>query len=319
MRIVAVALLAALAALASATHAWAADPVNAAATVGRASITVGDRIDLSVVVDAQSGFSVSDPTIARQIGDFEIVEDRASTKSTRPSGVRFTFRYVITAWTVGDHTLPPIEVAYVAPDGSSGVARTDPVAVRVTSVITANDDPSNIKPLKPQLALPEPAWVRIERIVLGAAGVVAATALAALLFWYLLRRRNAAPDAGRLTPAQRTLRELDALAEERLPEHGRTAEHYERLAASLRRYVVERFGVEPGRTSREVRDALERAGLDRTQAASIFEILQEADEVRFRHSTPYPAHAQNAVRSALEIVRRAASAEEYEIAALQPQ
>ena len=49
------------------------------------------------------------------------------------------------------------------------------------------------------------------------------------------------------------------------------------------------------------------------------EILHEGDEVRFRHTTPYPAHAQNAVRSALEIIRRAASAEEYETAALQTQ
>ncbi|HEY6959438.1 MAG TPA: BatD family protein [Candidatus Limnocylindria bacterium] len=319
MRILAAALFAILAVLGGAMPARAADPVNAAVTLDRASITVGDRIDLSVVVDAPGGYAVSDPTVARQIGDFEIVEDRASTKSTRPSGVRFTFRYVITAWRVGDHALPPIAIEYVAPDGSAGVARTDPVVVHVTSVITANDDPTNIKPLKPQLALPETTLLRIERIVLGVGGVVLATALAAVLFWYLLRRRSASPAEERLTPAQRALRDLNVLAEERLPEHGRTAEHYDRLATSVRRYVVERFGVEPGRTSREVRDALERAGLDRTQAGAIYEILHEADEVRFRHSTPYPAHAQNAVRSALEIVRRAASAEEYEIAALQPQ
>jgi hypothetical protein len=123
----------------------------------------------------------------------------------------------------------------------------------------------------------------------------------------------------RLTPVQRTLRELDQLAELRLPEQGRTAEHYARLTASLRQYAVERFGIQPGQTSREMRTALERAGVERTQAGAIYELLREGDEVRFRHATPYPAHAQNAVRSALEIVRRAASAEEYETAALQPQ
>jgi hypothetical protein len=118
---------------------------------------------------------------------------------------------------------------------------------------------------------------------------------------------------------QRALRELDALAEQRLPEKGRTAEHYALLTASLRRYAVQRFGIAPGRTSRELRAALERAGVDRTQAAAIYEILREGDEVRFRHAIPYPAHAQNAVRAALELVRRAATAEEYEFAALRPQ
>jgi hypothetical protein len=133
------------------------------------------------------------------------------------------------------------------------------------------------------------------------------------------RRRGAALLEERLTPAQRAMRELAALAEQRLPEQGRTAEHYELLTACLRRYVVAQFGVQPGRTSREVRDALERSGVERTQASAVYEILREGDEVRFRHATPYPAHAQNAVRAALELVRRAATAEEYEIAALQPQ
>jgi hypothetical protein len=107
--------------------------------------------------------------------------------------------------------------------------------------------------------------------------------------------------------------------EQRLPEKGKTAEHYELLTASLRRYAVQRFGIEPGRTTRELRSALERAGVDRAQAGAIYEILREGDEVRFRHAIPYPAHAQNAVRAALEVVRRAATAEEYEIAALRPQ
>ena len=52
-------------------------------------------------------------------------------------------------------------------------------------------------------------------------------------------------------------------------------------------------------------------------AVKALEILREGDEVRFRHTTPYPAHALNTVKSALDVIRRAASAEEYETAALQ--
>jgi len=314
-----VAALVAVVAVAGGGTAQAADPVNAAVTLDRASITVGDRIALSVIVDAEAGYALSDPTVAHQIGAFEIVETRASTRSTRGSQVRTTFRYLITAWTVGELVLPTIEIAWAGPDGTKGVARTDEVAVHVASVVAANEDTSDIKPLKPQLALPEAVWGRVGRVALGIVGAVAAAGLAALVFWLILRRRGVVALGENLTPAQRAVRDLGQLAEERLPEQGRTAEHYERLATSLRRYAVDRFGIEPGRTSREMREALERGGLDRMQAAAIFEVLHESDEVRFRHSTPYPAHAQNAVRSALEIVRRAASAEEYEIAALQPQ
>ena len=319
MRFLAALVLTLLAALALSGAALAADPVNAGVTVDRTTITVGDRITLLVVVDAEPGYVVSDPTIAREIGAFEVVQTQASQKTTRGSLVRYTFRYQITAWTVGDLVLPAIAIPYVGPDGATGTAHTGETAIKVATVVTAGEDVSDIKPIKPQLGLPTAGWASLGRIALGLVGAAAVAGIVALLLWWILHRKPGLSPQQRLTPVQRALRELDELAELRLPEQGKTAEHYERLTASLRRYAVERFGVEPGRTSREVRDALERAGLDRTQAAAIYEILREGDEVRFRHTTPYPAHAQNAVRSALDVVRRAASAEEYEVAALQPQ
>jgi hypothetical protein len=309
-----------LASVLAAPHsAAAADPVNAVVTIDRATITVGDRIALAVIVDADLGYAVSDPTIARQIGAFEVVQTQVVQKTARGSQVRYIFRYAITAWTLGDLVLPSIAVPYIGPNGSTGSAQTGEVAIKVVTVVGASEDTSDIKPLKPQLEIPAAAWTRFARIAAGLAAGVIVTTVAGLLLWFLLRRRDVLSLEQRLTPVQRALRELDQLAELRLPEQGRTAEHYERLTASLRRYAVERFGVQPGRTSREMRDALERAGLERTQAGAIYELLREGDEVRFRHATPYPAHAQNAVRSALELVRRAASAEEYETGALQPQ
>ena len=306
-------------ALAITSPARAADPVNAAATVDRTTITVGDRIALSVVVDTEPGYLPSDPTIARQIGSFEVVQTQAAQKSTRGAQIRFTYRYSITAWTVGDLVLPSIAVTYVGPNGVSGTAQTAETPIKVVTVVTPGENPMELKPLKPQLTVPEPLLPVITRLGVGLAVAAGVASLAALLFWLILRRRSAASLEQRLTPVQRALSEIGQLADLRLPEQGKTAEHYDRLTASLRRYAVERFGVQPGRTSREVRDALERAGLERTQAAAIYEILREGDEVRFRHSIPYPAHAQNAVRAALDVIRRAASAEEYETAALQTQ
>ncbi|MEO8632465.1 MAG: hypothetical protein ABI466_03845 [Chloroflexota bacterium] len=300
--------------------AAAADPVIAAATLDRATITVGDPTVLTVYADAEAGHQVGDPTIAHTVGDLEVLETLPSARSTRPGGIaRWTFRYRITAWIVGDLGVPPIEIPYSGPNGVNGVAMTAPLVLRVASVVQSGEDTSNIKPLKPQLDLPEAFAARFGRIALAVLAVAAFTALAGFIFWVLLRRREHVAAEERLTPVQRALRELDALAAQHLPEKGRTPEHYELLTASLRRYAVQRFGIEPGRTSRELRAAMERAGVDRTQAGAIYEILREGDEVRFRHAVPYPAHAQNAVRAALEVVRRAATAEEYEIAAMRPQ
>jgi hypothetical protein len=306
-------------AMLGAASARAADPVNAVVTVDRVSIAVGDRIALAVIVDVEPGYVPSDPTIARQIGSFEVVQTQAVQKSTRGSQVRFTYRYSITAWLVGDLLLPSIGVPYVGPNGITGTAQTGEKPIRVVTVVTPGENVDEIKPLKPQQTMPEEVLPKVTRIAIGVAGAALVASVAALVFWLILRRRGLGALEERLTPVQRTLRELGELADLHLPEQGKTAEHYARLTASLRRYVVDRFGVQPGRTSREVRAALERVGLERTQAAAIYELLREGDEVRFRHATPYPAHAQNAVRAALEIVRRAASAEEYETAALQTQ
>lgn len=312
-------LLAVAALLALATPARAADPVNAAATVDRTSITVGERIQLSIVVDAEPGYLPSDPTIAHDIGSFEVVQTQQAQKVTRGSKIQFIYRYAITAWQVADLVIPPISIAWIGPNGQTGIAVTGEITIKVVTVVVNGEKADDIKPLKPQLSVSEDLLPRLQRIAIGLGAAVAVMVVVGIVLWLLIRKRAAALFEERLTPVQRALRELDQLADLRLPEEGKTAEHYARLTASLRQYAVDRFGVQPGRTSREVRDALERAGLERTQAAAIYEILHEGDEVRFRHTTPYPAHAQNAVRAALEIIRRAATAEEYETAALQPE
>ena len=317
MRRVAASLLLLILAIASPSAALAADPVNAAATIDRTSISVGDRILLSVFVDALPGYLPSDPTIAHEIGSFEVVETRQAQKSTRGTQIQFTYKYSITAWAVGDFVLPSIAVTWIGPNGETGTAHTAEVPIKVVTVIANGEKADDIRPLKPQLTVSEGILPRLQKIAIGVGSAILLAFALGIVLWLLIRKRAAALFEERLTPVQRALKELDELSELKLPDHGKTAEHYARLTASLRQYAVQRFGVQPGRTSREVRDALERAGLERTQAAAIYEILREGDEVRFRHTTPDPAPAQNAGRAALEIIRRAASAEEYETAALQ--
>jgi len=267
-----------------ASGAAAADAVTAAATLDRTTITVGDGAFLTVIADAEAGYQVSDPTIAHTVGDLEVLEVLPSGRSTRPGGVtRWTFRYRVTGWVVGDISVPPISIPYAGPNGENGVATTTPLVLHIASVIKDGEDTTDVKPLKPQLDLPEALAAKLGRIALGVLAAAAFTALAGVIFWVLLRRRDRIPAAERLTPVQRALRELDALAEQRLPEKGKTAEHYALLTASLRQYAVQRFGIDPGRTSRELRAAMERAGVDRAQASAIYEILREGDEVRFRH------------------------------------
>ena len=57
---------------------------------------------------------------------------------------------------------------------------------------------------------------------------------------------------------------------------------------------------------------------DRTEIATIYDILREGESARFHQAVSYPARAQHAVRSALDAMRRAAVAEQYELMKGQP-
>lgn len=301
------AVLAFLLALASA--AAADDPVAVSASVDRDGITIGDPIVLSVVAEVDAGWRVTDPGVPRALGELEVIETLPALQA-RLAGdrTRFTFRYRVTAYVVGDHEIPGLELAYAGPDGAAGVARTPAIPIRVASVILPEEDASTIKALKPQLTLPGILARDLVRWAFAAAGAVAVVALGALAIWMLRRRRRPALDG--LTPAQRALAELEALAALGYAEKGRFSEHYERMSEILRRYVADQYRLPAGeRTPRELRVEMERAGVDPQQRAAIFEILREGETVRFRDGRSYPAHARNALGSALTAMKRAVAAD----------
>jgi len=149
-------------------------------------------------------------------------------------------------------------------------------------------------------------------------------AMLALIIWQTRRasarrQKDAEMDEVLLTPAQRAMAELNRVASLGLPERGKYAEHYALLSKALRAYVRDRFGLSANeRTPRELRDDMLRAGIDRTEIATIYEILREGESARFHQAISYPARAQHAVRSALDAMRRAAVAEQYELMKGQP-
>ena len=166
---------------------------------------------------------------------------------------------------------------------------------------------------------------QISPIVVQAALAVVVLVMLALIIRQT--RRAAARRAGagktegdiQLTPAQRAMAELNRVAALGLPEKGRYAEHYALLSRALRAYVRDRFGLSATeRTPRELREDMLRAGIDRTEIATIYDVLHDGEVARFHRSISYPARAHHALRSALDAMRRAAVAEQYDLMQGQP-
>lgn len=292
-------------------------PVSVAASVDKHGITIGDPIGLVLVVETDPGYRITDSGVGRVMDEFEVLE-ALPPQVTKVSNdrTRYTFRYRITAFRVGDLVFPPISVAYQSAAGVPGVAPTTEIPIVVTSVIRPGEATDDIKPAKPQLRLPTAA-PQVPQLAIQVALALVVLVVLALLIRQTRRGRrpkDSEMDEVLLTPAQRALAELNRVASLRLPEKGRYAEHYALLSQTLRAYVRDRFGLSAGeRTPRELREDMLRAGIDRTEIATIYEVLREGESARFHQAISYPARAQHAVRSALDAMRRAAVAEQYEL------
>lgn len=299
-------------------------PVNVAVTVDKRGITIGDPITLALVVEVDAGYKITDSGVGRTMDEFEVLEAIPPQVTRASNGqTRYTFRYKVTAFRVGDLVFPEIHVAYVSPAGEPGIAPTAEIPIVITSVIQVGEVTNDIKPAKPQLRLPT-ATPEIPQLAIQVALVVVVLAMLALIIWQTRRtaaRRPRESDRGdiQLTPAQRAMAELNRVASLGLPEKGRYAEHYALLSKTLRAYVGDRFGLSANeRTPKELREDMLRAGIDRTEIATIYEILREGESARFHQAISYPARAQHAVRSAIDAMRRAAVAEQYELMKGQP-
>ena len=289
------AVVAALLILSSAVAA-AATPVRATSSVERNSITIGDPLLFTLVVDTDSGYRVVDPGVVGGTGGFELRETlRPELQELGAGGTRHIFRYRITAFSLGDHTIPPIDVTYQDPAGGRGVARTEGLTVQVRSVVRDGEDTRDIKPLKPQLELADP---------LSSIG----TALRALSYLLVVltavvvvldRGRASAAATTPLTPAERALGELGRIASLRLPEQGRFGDHYELVSRCLRRYAREQFGITAAaRTPRELRIEMARAGVPADESSTLDAALVESERVRFGRAAIRSADAQRTVRRA---------------------
>ena len=313
-----------LAMLALGSIAAADGPVNVAATVDKRGITIGDPIALALVVEVDAGYKITDSGVGRTMGEFEVLEAIPPQVTRIANGrTRYTFRYRLTAFRVGDLVFPQVNVGYQSPAGEPGTLPTAEIPIVITSVIQLGEATDDIKPAKPQLRLPT-ATPQIPQLAIQVALAVVVLAMLALIIRQTRRvaaRRARDPDIDEvlLTPAQRAMAELNRVASLGLPEKGRYAEHYGLVSKALRAYVRDRFGLSANeRTPRELREDMLRAGIDRTEITTIYDILREGESARFHQGISYPARAQHAVRSALDAMRRAAVAEQYDLMKGQP-
>jgi hypothetical protein len=212
-----------------------ASPVAVTATASKTEVTVGETFAVELKATGPAGTTFTFAGEA-ETDTFELRTPPADPEARAPEPG--THRYEAAVYAVGEAALPQIPVRYRLADGTEGEAASEPIPLRVVSLLPK--DPQEQKLL--DVRGPKP-------VSIGRAFWVALVALlvllAALATWLVRRRRkreapgvDAVPDV----PADvEALRALEALHASGLLARGEYRAFYIRLAEVAKRYLERRL------------------------------------------------------------------------------
>ncbi|HKQ70151.1 MAG TPA: hypothetical protein VJT73_12470 [Polyangiaceae bacterium] len=185
-------------------------------------------------------------------------------------------------------TLPPLPIAVARASGELLTLCTVPHRVVVEDPTASTPDAKPHPNPPPRMQLEE--WTLAKQIAIGAlATVVLASALAALLVWWLRRPRPAPPPPPPRPPWEVAFEELFAVRHAGLVTQERFAEHYDRVSDAVRKYLGGRYGFDGlETTTREMTSILKRVEPPVAELVAILAFLDECDLVKFARFTPSP-------------------------------
>jgi hypothetical protein len=223
----------------SAAATPAPSPVAVKATASKAEVTVGETFTVDLKATGPAGTTFTFPAEA-MTDTFELrTAASGSPSGTTPAPEPDTHRYEAAVFALREAEIPPIPVRYRLPDGTEGEASSEPITLKVVSLLPKDPQQQKLADIRGPLSVGvgRAFWVAVV-VALGLAAVVA--------FWLVQRRRKAeAPHAvavPEVPPEVEALRALDALAASGLLSAGEYRPFYIRLAAVAKRYLERRLG-----------------------------------------------------------------------------
>ncbi len=298
-------------------------PITLTVTVADSEISIAQRVALTVTVEAEPGIEVHLPQFGDALNEFAIRDFHEDPVTTNDAGRRvYTQRYDLDIFLSGEYTIPAMTVQYAdrrdepqagAPDAAphvepdaetppTGQLRTEPITVKVQSLLEGEFDPQNFRDVKDPVAVAaDHDWRSIAEIgalVGGVAGVIVA-----LLLW--LRRRQA-PVEVVVPPYEWVMTQLRELADARLIETGQVTAFYYRLSEIARGYIERRFGLmAPERTTEEFLDEMRTANvLPIEYQTPLMEFLEACDLVKYARHEPTTAEIEQVFNTARDFVER---------------
>jgi len=226
--------------------------VEIGVSLDRSVITSAEQVTLRLTLTSGEDLQIAWPEIPDEIEGFSVADERHARDALVEGGrIRRVRTITFEPFLPGEYTIPAITFTWSSPENESMKLETEPLEVRVDSVLS-DSAPEAIHDISPPVRLARSFFDSLAaKLILGLGAVALLAALAAYLIHRGRHEREAPPEP--VTPPDEiALRELDALEAENLPEKGFTKLFYQGVSNILRRYIEGRFGIAaPDQTTEE--------------------------------------------------------------------
>lgn len=257
--------------------------------IDSAAILIGEqtKLHLTLTTDKDKQVQVLIPadTLMRGV---EVLE-RSKPDTTWIENDRMLVKQdvLITSFDSSLYLLPPV----LAIDGRDTIL-SNQVALKISTVPVNVDKPEEFADIK-DVWKPPFVWSDYYPWIIGILAVLLLMALAYYIVKRIRERKSlipfAQPEKPKLPPYEQAIKELDEIKQSKLWQQGKEKEYFTSITDTLRRYLVDRFGINAmEKTSAEILDSVK--GIDEIVPAfeKLEQVLKLADFVKFAKFRPLP-------------------------------
>lgn len=256
--------------------------------VDSAAILIGEQtvLHLTVTTDKDKAVQLVIPRDTLMAGVEVLGIPKADTTLIDNDRMLVRQDLLVTSFDSSLYLLPPFKVI----DGIDTVY-SNQVALKVSTVPVNADKPEEFYDIKevwkPPFVLADYyPWIF---------GILLALFLICVIGYVIQRIRNRKPiipfkkPEPKLPPHEQAIKELDEIKQQKLWQQGRNKEYYTLITDTLRRYIVDRFGINAMEmTSGEILDIIRKQQEANSVYESLKQIMQLSDFVKFAKMNPLP-------------------------------
>jgi len=271
--------------------------VSIQAKVDRTKATIGDRINFELTLSAPTQVKFDSLKLGDRLGDFEIVSS-SSQLQTGKNRNTLKWNFTLVGWKTGEFEIPPVEIVYQDSAGKPQKISSDPIAIKLESVLAGAGGSTEIKGLKSQLELGSSLWKYL------APALLFLLALAATVFWFRRKKQSATLPVVVVPPWEKALQDLKQLQQLFGTGKIEARMYYFQLSEIIRTYLEKRFNIPLlESTTQEIQTSLPEECLNGTPKNKFLEFLNRSDLIKFAKLAPEKNNIDADWQMALDIVQ----------------